>query len=337
MRIVDRVLNGLLREELTDSTGRKHIVRGPAAKADEIRACAVRYALDPEASRQCADLFLKGDALPQLDDPLVRMPAGCFWMEIYSGQDGDGSRASVGRLALLVETDDSSRRGTITLFSEQSSGDIRLFPGTIEFDLDHALAKPAGAANTYRLRHRDLDLVSPILQHTLLHIDEAWRPFAEACTDRTYPEFVSFVAESLWYTFPLLVAFSAMLNSGMVLDTRPTDLARLNSARAKRGRGPLLEHVDVSLRLGLRSPAGETRTTGGTKASPRLHFVRGHTVKRASKTFWRSAHFRGDANAPLLTRNVNVTWGGRTSSRTDRGSVADHHQGGAQWGRQSKS
>ena len=337
MRLVDRVLNGPADEELSDSNGRKHIVRGPAAKAEAVRACAVRYALDQEASRQCADLFLKGEALPQLDDPLVRMPATCFWMEIWSSPESEAGRGPPGRMALLAETDETSRRGTITLFSEQSAGDVRLLPGTVEFDLDHPLAKPAGAVNTYRLRHRDLDLVSPILEHTLLHIDEAWIPFARASIDRTYAEFLSFIAESLWFTFPLLVAFSAMLNSGVVLDTRPTDLARLNGARAKRGRRPLLEHIDVSLRLGIRREAGGQRDGGSAKASPRLHFVRGHTVKRASKTFWRSAHFRGDANAPLLTRTVNVSWAAGAVSKAEIGSGTDWHAGGQNWGRQSKS
>lgn len=311
MRIIDRVLDAPEIEVLTDSTGRRHFVDGPSSKADAIRDCTLRYALDPEASRQCGDLFLKGETLPRLDDPLVRMPATRFWMEVFADNCPRAGVLQSGRVALLVETDDTARKGIITLFSEQSSGDIRLFPGVVEFDLDSELIKPPGCSNVCKMRHRDLDRISPVLRHALLHLNEDWDPFAKACIDRTYGEYISFIAESLWFTLPLVLAFAAMLNSGTVLDKRLTDLTRLNAARMKRGRRPLLEHTEVSLRLDAKSQPGEQRRAGGGRESPRMHLVRGHPVHRASKTFWRASHFRGDAATPPVTRNVNVSWGPR--------------------------
>jgi hypothetical protein len=92
------------------------------------------------------------------------------------------------------------------------------------------------------------------------------------------------------------------------LPRRPLMLERLNQARLKAGRAPLLEHTEVSAPL-----LPEYRASGGrggpehVRRGPRLHHVRGHLVRRGSQLFWRVPHLRGSAHAGVV-RTRTVTW-----------------------------
>lgn len=71
----------------------------------------------------------------------------------------------------------------------------------------------------------------------------------------------------------VLLAFVALVNSKSVLVTNRQSPAKLNKARLRRGLPPIYEHTVVDL------PARELSSRvdlGGTHASPRLHWRRGH-------------------------------------------------------------
>jgi hypothetical protein len=72
--------------------------------------------------------------------------------------------------------------------------------------------------------------------------------------------------------------------------TTPAPLERLNRARVKDRKPPLLEHEvgDVDRRLG-----EQLRRAGATQAEIAAHLVSGHFKRRATGVFWWRPFIRG--------------------------------------------
>jgi hypothetical protein len=90
-----------------------------------------------------------------------------------------------------------------------------------------------------------------------------------------------------------LLGLLIMLNArNCVARTVVSAPQRLNKARIKRGKPPLLDHTSVDIRL---SPSQErvAHAQGLTQAERRRHIVRGHFKIRRTGVFWWSAHLAG--------------------------------------------
>jgi hypothetical protein len=106
---------------------------------------------------------------------------------------------------------------------------------------------------------------------------------------------------------PLLLAFLLLLASRTSLPRHLQSFERLNRARRKCGRAPLLDHIEVRAPvLPEYVPCGRS-DPHSTRQSPRLHHVRGHLVRRGSNLFWRVPHLRGSARSGVV-RTRTVTW-----------------------------
>lgn len=262
----------------------------------------IRYVLDLPASSACADLIRNGDGLFEADNPLFRMPAESFWVEMFEerGSDHLGSNK---RLGYLVQSGPDGRSGTIIPFYETNEGLRRQMPCTVVFDLDNKMAARPG---THSIRHAEMYHLAGLFNHCLLCPDPKG---LEEYKSKIGPHksALSELAQGTWYALPLLFAFTALLNSPQVIETRNSDLYRLNRERVKRGRSPLLDHVEVRLSLGGGGAGGFEG--GALRTAPRLHVVRGHVCRRNGKTFWRQAHLRGDSHKAIITKTVRVTAG----------------------------
>jgi hypothetical protein len=106
---------------------------------------------------------------------------------------------------------------------------------------------------------------------------------------------------------PVILAFLLLLGTRAGLPRRTETFERLNRAREKAGKSPLLEHVEVSCPLMARSHGAEVRHGMVTRRGPRLHHVRGHLVRRGNELFWRVPHLRGSARTGTV-RARTVTW-----------------------------
>jgi hypothetical protein len=106
---------------------------------------------------------------------------------------------------------------------------------------------------------------------------------------------------------PVILAFLLLLGTKTGLPRRTESFERLNRARAKAGRCPLLEHIEVCSPLMAPYYDRESCPSGVTRRSPRLHHVRGHLVRRGNELFWRVPHLRGSARAGTV-RTRTVTW-----------------------------
>jgi hypothetical protein len=106
---------------------------------------------------------------------------------------------------------------------------------------------------------------------------------------------------------PVVLAFFLLLATRPGLPRRPLMLERLNRARAKSGKRPLLEQIEVFSPLMPEFESSCSSYSGASRRSRRLHHVRGHLVRRGSKLFWRVPHLRGSARAGTI-RTRTVTW-----------------------------
>ena len=73
------------------------------------------------------------------------------------------------------------------------------------------------------------------------------------------------------------------------------------------GRFALLDHVEVSMQVLDHDTPGVGERRDEIRSAPRLHFVRGHLVRRGGGIHWRIAHMRGSASGrPVLSRTVSL-------------------------------
>jgi hypothetical protein len=113
----------------------------------------------------------------------------------------------------------------------------------------------------------------------------------------------------------------ALLATRPGLSRRPLMLERLNRARSRSGKAPLLDHMEVFAPLIPEYRPSSSITSGIGRRPPRLHHVRGHLVRHGSQLFWRVPHLRGSARAGVV-RTRTVTW-------TMDPSIGDSHHASA--------
>lgn len=317
MRLLDRVVASPPKIEAAAHDGRIHVLTGVGAQAHALRDCPLRFMLDREASHQCFELIRSAKELFEADSTLLRLPAESFWIEWFAEAAERGGPGG-GRLGAFVNASADGRRGSITGYYETSGGQADLVVASAEFDLDKDLRQEAADPRRVSFRHRDLRHLDDLLRHSVLRLDATWVPFLRAHPPARFQELLVRLTDAAWYYVPFVLAFSAMLNSREVLERVPSNLHRLNEARARRGRTPLLEHINVKLRLGAAAGGSGLLTSGTPRAAPRLHYVRGHLVRRSGSSFWRSAHLRGDAERPILTKTISVVGQKVTGQRQHR-------------------
>ena len=307
MRLIDRVMIAPKTRFAKDAAGRTYRLPGPGARASELERCTLRYIVDRSASYQCGELLRGEPDLLTPESPLLRMPAEEFWIEWFEEEFANDFGPHPGRrLAVLVKGEPDGRRGQLSFFYEEDRDGVGMSPLEVHFDLDQCASVPVGSASRFRLSHRDLPHVDQLLKHAVLFVDKSWSKAFEVYGEAERRRFVTTNAGSIWIALPIMLTFSVLLNHGSVLDERRSELQQLNKARRRNGRRALLEHVEVKLRLGQRHEPSAVGLASGHRTAPRLHYVRGHPVHRGGKTFWRSPHFRGDVERPILTRTVHV-------------------------------
>lgn len=104
---------------------------------------------------------------------------------------------------------------------------------------------------------------------------------------------------------PMLVtAMLLLMNSRNAVDHVPTELAKLNRARAKRGKTELLGHSVV--RLNLSRVQARRAGLAGPGQPVRLHLVRGHFKVRRTGVYWWSHFVRGSRTAGMVQRDRYV-------------------------------
>jgi hypothetical protein len=293
MRLFDRILQG--------GRGNADPQSLDPALVDDIAAANPRYVLDRFASRACGDLIRDADELFDAASPLMRMPAETFWVEAFQEGSEANPGEATGRIGILVDCDPTGRRGWVRHFSETLDGGCRKLPAWTEFDFDRVLQLDNG--HSFRLQHDTIAHVTEFLRHTRIHVDPA---YLRGVGENRHAQVLRELGEAIWFDIPIVASFAALLASPGLVDMHPSDLARLNRARVRRGRPALLDHIEVRMVLGSSGGATSDGSSHG-RSTPRLHYVRGHFVNRQGKSFWRSPHLRGDSTKAVVQKTVRVT------------------------------
>ncbi len=328
MRLADRLSQCRVPFVVQSSkSGEVAHLNGAAEAAPLIAACPVRYVLSDELTRLCTALAYSKGARRLACADLLRMPAMRVWVEWceapwqtelcrYGIQPGDSRSVGAGRRGALIQAARDGRSGTIRTFWSVGEGGGDLLASSMEayFDLDCAgeegPAPPDG-------EDRDSLCVSDagggdadiLRQHFRFRFERSWREYyrrahlAEPTEQLVSRHALGTIAPDI----PMLLAFLLLLSTRTGLPRRPSSLERLNRARARAGKAPLLEHIEVSSPLSREScpPAGDL--CPAWRRAPRLHHVRGHLMRRGSQLFWRVPHLRGHARFGAV-QSRTVTW-----------------------------
>jgi len=296
---------------------------GAADFAAQIRACPLRYVLSDQLAAVCAELALAGgDRLSSCLD-LIHLPAETFWIEwsesararAAAGQHPCSGAGAPLRVGALVRSSLDGRRGVLRTFWEDEQGVPCLAP--LETHLDLACRWPPAASlqsllngGLARLSATDDPGLEELLECMRFRYDPQWAAYyrdahlaAEAQVQLLYASLAT-VARDM----PLVLAFALLLGARNALATRRVDREQLNRRRRLRNQRPLLEHLEVSCRLDV-GPCAATGHGPGRRA-PRLHYVRGHLLRRANEIYWRKTHMRGRAVLGRVhSRTVRLSFG----------------------------
>lgn len=311
--------------------GRTAAIRAPdgrllpgAERFKEIlHACPIRYVLADEVATSATQLaYAEGDRLTSCLD-LIHVPARSLWVEwteaprraalqaISSPEIQDGPCAHRAGALLLASPD--CRSGEIRTFWSSSAQLAYVSPMVCKFDLDNVVAA-SGVPDPILNRGAAAVQAPPewglneILGHIQFSFDGDWNEYyRENC--RTIEMRDAVVRANLGtcaFDPPMLFAFFLLLGARDALPRRAMTMDRLNRARRRSGKAPLLDHIEVSAPLWYSSPGFDSASLRDRR-SPRLHHVRGHIVRRGSVVFWRAPHLRGSPRlGGVKTRTVEL-------------------------------
>jgi hypothetical protein len=299
---------------------------GAAGFANAIRRCPLRYVLSDELVRCATQLaYAEGDRLSGCLD-LIHVPAQELWVE-WSGPPRLQALQEIPALAVtatrtakragaLVQAAPNCRSGAIRTFWSTQDDRVLLSPMITLFNLDESVRASSPQVATawpgiVCLFMREEPAIDEILGHLRFRLDDQWAQYYQTrCVDPALKDQV--LRANLGhcaFDAPMILAFTLLLGAHGLLPRQTVDHERLNRARRKAGKPPLLEHIEVAAPID--KPSLQTPASSGASArtSPRLHHVRGHLVRRHSTVFWRSPHLRGSERlGQIRTRTVAISY-----------------------------
>lgn len=277
--------------------------------ASDVIACPIRYVLDDAVAASTARAaFADSIQIAKCID-LLRMPAPRFWIEwsehgrrkvmqeLGLAQPVEMGRL-VGRAGLLVKSNAAGRAGEIHVAWDGEAGQPELSPFILEFDLDNPCFGSLRSDDDLirGLKVNGCEALSALLCHVRFRLRPEWRAYYDAaCStqavfDQVLQQNLAIVAAD----FPYLAGFCLLLAARNAVADVPVDMARLNLSQSKRGKPPLLSHIEVRARLAL-PPRSHRMDRQQIRLAARMHFVAGHLVRRGPNVFWRRAHIRGNS------------------------------------------
>jgi hypothetical protein len=328
MRLADRIAqcsSPFVVQSLADNTLTR--LNGAADFAQDIAHCPIRYILSDELTRLCTALAYSKGARDLECADLLRVPSQHIWIEwcdaawlselqLYGFKPVAENPRGSGRRGALIRSSRSGRRGLIRTFWSRGESEFDLLASSMEayFDLDTEDGEepePPDAASSRTLSvcdsaNRNTDVLRRCFR---FRYERSWaeyyrrailNPDQRQCLGR---HALGTIAADV----PLLLAFFLLLSTRAGLPRRTPALERLNRARARAGKAPLLDHIEVHSPILRESPDAACGATSMVRRVPRLHHVRGHLVRRGSQLFWRVPHLRGNARVGVV-RARTVTW-----------------------------
>jgi hypothetical protein len=325
MRLADHIAQSCL-PFYVRSTQSRQVVRlnGVADYADQVLRCPTRYVLSDDLTRLCTALAYSRGARSLACADLLHVPAECVWVEWceapwraelkrYGFRSVDNCAPVSGRRGALIRSSAQGRSGQIKTF--WSSG-IDVLASSMEayFDFDTPDGEAPDPPDTEA--HSAITVFDTALRRADIlrrcfrfRFERTWADYyARASLSPLQMDAVAHHAlGTIAIDIPVLLAFFVLLMTRPGIPRRPLMLERLNRARSKAGKRPLLPHVEVFSPLSPDYLPSANAASGPGRRAPRLHHVRGHLVRRGSQVSWRVPHLRGNARAGIV-RSRTVTW-----------------------------
>ncbi|MBY0565451.1 MAG: hypothetical protein K2P58_14875 [Hyphomonadaceae bacterium] len=308
MRLLDQVAQSAEPISVVQQDGRTVLLPGVDTIAAKLRACPLRFVLSDEVAAVCADLAFAADGLLGSCVDIVRAPSPMLWIEYAQGARSGAGGAPNQRIGMLLECKDAAMRAGAAHIVWESLADLgpELCPIVVEFDFDDPAFADGSGLDARRLPMTQH--VGGLFDRVRLQCNPQWMDYYRAeCADE--PQVQAAIQRNVSMVlgdFPFAAAFCLLTMAGRAFERRMIDHSRLNAARAKKRRPALLSHVELEMAV-LDSGAEAQRGNGGARHAPRLHFVRGHLVRRRNAVFWRSPHLRGDpAQGVIESRTISV-------------------------------
>jgi hypothetical protein len=314
VRLLDHIAQSHEPFVVRQDDGARWQLTGAADFARELEQCPLRYVLDDDLVRTCVALgYSDSEALGGCLD-LLHLPAERLWVE----WDEAARREALTReLPACAAADDCAIvRGGVLLSAhpQRRAASLRTFwlpraeprvpllaPVETLLDLEGSAASAAAEAllegHAVAVRDGDRMRLDGLLQCASFRLDPSWLHYYRSVTrdPATRAEVIRGSLAAVVFDVPMLLALLMLLLVPTVVRELPVCRARLNAKRARLGRRPLLEHIEVACRVptvrALRAIDGRS----GTRRAPRLHHVRGHLVRRSNTLYWRGPHWRGHA------------------------------------------
>jgi hypothetical protein len=296
-----------------------------AAFATDANSCATRYALSDELVSLCTALAYSKGARTLACADLLRVPAARVWVEWAEAPWRNELASygfkcpvspSTGRRGVFVQSTPQGRRGLLRTFWVDGESELNVLSSSMEayFDFDaHEGENPDAFVGQQEssicVSDHAIGKADILRRCFRFRFERSWQDYYGRA--RLTPLQASALSHHALGTIaidiPVLLAFFLLLVTRPGLPRRPLMLERLNKVRARSGKAPLLEQIEVFAPL---LPA--YKSVAGSVSEPsqrwrRLHHVRGHLVRRGSKLFWRVPHLRGNARAGTI-RSRTVTW-----------------------------
>jgi len=294
--------------------------------ASVITSCPLRIVLADELAR-CATLlaYSDGDRLAGCLD-LIHAPTQSTWIEWSESTRQQALRdvpnlhvrgePSARRVGVLVQTDKMGRTGTMRTFWSTQQDVAYTGPLVTEFDLDSPIRESTNMAAMFEgepagVSYIEEPAVDAVLRHVQFRFDPAWGIYYRSAMLNEIERIAVMRAAlaSSACDAPMIFALFLLMAAKDGVQRHVAEMAKVNRARQRAGRMPLLEHVEACLNL--RSMADSTEQAGSTliRRPSRMHHVRGHLARRGNKVFWRSSHLRGSVRQGLIrTRTVSLSF-----------------------------
>jgi hypothetical protein len=301
-------------------------LNGACDCAAGIAACPLRFVLADDLTRLCTALAYSRGARTLDCADLLHVPGTSVWVEWLNeascaeleayGLKHQRSTPPSRRRGAWVRASVDGRRGVIrTFWSGPQELDVLASSVEAYFDLDtpvHGTPEPEDGADrpAFTLFDGARKGGDDLLQRCFrFRYEGSWANYYDRA--RLSPlerqAILRHVMGTIALDVPILLTFFLLLATRSGLPQRQERYERLNRARSRAGKAPLLDHVEVRTPWVPEYAAGSESGAGGRRRHPRLHHVRGHLVRRGSQLFWRVPHLRGSARSGVI-RSRTVTW-----------------------------
>jgi hypothetical protein len=331
MRLVDRIAQCRTPFVVRDlASGGLTRLNGAAEFASQIASCPIRFVLCDELTRLCTALAYSKGARQLACADLLRIPGESVWvewsdavclkeLERYGFKMQADDVKGVGHRGVLIRAARDGRSGVVRAFWTlgTSAPQSQVLASSMEayFDLDtpdndepeipHRVTPQPARVYTGRLD----DEPDLLRRYFRFRYEHSWGEYYRRAglSAQNEAAIARHALGTIAADIPMFLAFFLLLATRDGLPQRPQSFDRLNRSRARSGKVPLLDHIEVLCPLLAESAHERAQDSVGGRRAPRLHHVRGHLVRRGSELHWRVPHLRGTARSGRV-RSRTVTW-----------------------------